>query len=207
MRALGGAAAALIAVVIGAMGASPPGSASERFDTGPSTAWVVGDSITYQGEETLRQELRADVSGSISIDGVPGRSVADLDDLVASELTTEADPDVMVLALGSNPSPVWRRGDYRSVVESIPDTTVVVLVTVYRTDVSEGPVVARRMAAYSRWMREIAAGRSNVCLAKWRAAVKPDPQRLLFDGVHPNDQGQQVWAGLIRSAVERCSQP
>lgn len=205
MRVLRWSTTALVLVVAAVLGAPPSVSATEASRSRPRTAWVVGDSITYLGTTTLRTRLRQNISGSIRIDGVPGRSVADLDNLVAAELRSGTAPDVMVLALGTNPSPTWRRVDYERVVDSIPDTTAVVLVTVYRTRASMGTVVARRMGAYSKWMREIAASRSNVCIAKWRAAVEPTPGRLLFDGVHPNEEGQRVWAGLLAAAAERCS--
>lgn len=166
--------------------------------------WVVGDSITYQSASTLRPRLEETVTGDVTIDGVGGRPVADLDDLVQQELALPGTPSVMVLALGTNPSPGWGRGDYRRVVDSIPDHTVVVLVTVYRTLKSAGASIAHILAKYSHWMLEIARSRSNVCVANWRAVARRHPGQLLLDGTHPTARGQRIWSSTIRRAVERC---
>jgi GDSL-like lipase/acylhydrolase family protein len=181
-----------------------PSQAPALAGARPGDLWVVGDSITYVSAPTLRPRLQKTVTGQVLIDGVGGRPVADLDDLVDQELAMPGTPSVMVLALGTNPSPGWGLGDYQRVVESIPDRTVVVLVTVYRTPDTAGSSIAHLLARYSHWMRETARGRPNVCIADWRAAAQRHPEAYLVDGVHPTATGQRVWSSIIRRAVERC---
>jgi GDSL-like lipase/acylhydrolase family protein len=188
------------AVLIAAMSQMSPAVAGARH----GDLWVVGDSVTYVSARTLRPRLEKTVTGQVAIDGVGGRPVADLDDLVGQELARPGTPSVMVLALGTNPSPGWGLGDYQRVVESIPDDTVVVLVTVYRTPRTAGSSIAHILAKYSHWMRELGQGRPNVCIADWRAAAQRHPEALLVDGVHPTAKGQRVWSSIIRRAVERC---
>lgn len=189
-----------LTILVAATSQTSPALASAR----PGDLWMVGDSITYQSASTLQPRLEKTVTGYVTIDGVAGRLVADLDNLVQQELALPGTPSVMVLALGTNPSQGWGRGDYRRVVDSIPDHTIVVLVTVYRTSTSAGASVAHTLAKYSHWMLEIARSRSNVCVANWRAVARRHPAQLLLDGTHPTAKGQRIWSSTIRRAVERC---
>lgn len=168
----------------------------------PRLAWVVGDSIAVLGRAALRQRLASSV-GEVEINAVSGRRVARLDALVKKRLARGDRPDVMVLALGTNPSPGWHRDDYERVVDTIPDGVAVVLVTLYRSDTSELPAVVPTMQHYSRAMRSVACARANVCTAPWRAAASRRPGPLLLDGVHPTSRGSRVWARLIGDAVDR----
>jgi lysophospholipase L1-like esterase len=179
-----------------------PASAEEQA----GSVWVAGDSITARSKARLRDRLRRSVRHAVYIDGVGGRNVTALDELVSQRLRRGA-TDVMVLALGTNSSPSWTKDDYLGAVNAIPASTTVVLVTVYksRAAATASPAVLRRMASYSRWMREIAAARSNVCVADWRKAASREPRRLLEDGVHPSAAGKAVWVRLVGSAVDSCS--
>jgi len=89
-----------VTVLIAAMSQPSPALASARH----GDLWVVGDSITYVSAPVLRPRLEKTVTGQVAIDGVGGRPVADLDDLVEQELALPGTPSVMVLALGTNPS-------------------------------------------------------------------------------------------------------
>jgi lysophospholipase L1-like esterase len=197
--------AALVSASVDPSAASPPQQGtSTSVVASPRDAWVVGDSITYRSHAALRSRLRRSVDGPITIAGRGGRKVSRLDDLVAAELRRPGTPDIMVLALGTNPDRDWRRSDLDKTVDAIPDGTEVVLVTVFRTWRNAGEVVARRLGAYSRWMRSLAASRANVCVADWRATVSGHAPELLVDGVHPTSRGQRVWARVIGAAVDSC---
>jgi lysophospholipase L1-like esterase len=181
-------------------------SAGDSGETGPDEVWVVGDSITARSRARLRDRLRRSVARAVYIDGVGGRNVSTLDELVSQRIRRGA-TDAMVLALGTNSSRSWSKADYLRAVDAIPESTAVVLVTVYKSHsaATATPAVLRRMADYSRWMREIASARSNVCVADWRKAASREPRRLLEDGVHPSAAGKAVWVSLVGRAVEACS--
>jgi len=180
------------------------GTAQPRAGHRPAV-WVVGDSVTVFSEGPVRSALRAAADGQVEIDAESGRNVLLLDDLVRQQLVRDRLPRTMVLALGTNPDPSWTRNDFRRVVDSIPDSVSVVLVTVYRAPGTAPAWVLRSMADYSRWMQELAAGRDDVCLAPWRARVKPRAERLTLDGVHPNSRGADVFARVVAEAVQRCA--
>ena len=169
-----------------------------------AAVWVVGDSVTVYAEDALRSRLATAVEGRVSIDAEVGRNVVLLDDLVRRQLARTGSPRTMVLALGTNPDADWTRHDYRRVVDSIPDSVTVVLVTVFRSDGTASAAVVEEMRDYSRWMRILAASRDNVCLAPWRARVRAHPGRYLLDGVHPNQRGARVLADLVADAVAQC---
>jgi hypothetical protein len=111
----------------------------------------------------------------------------------------------MVLALGTNPDAGWTLTDYRRVVDSIPDSVTVVLVTVFRSRGTASASVLGRMDDYSRWMRSIASQRDNVCVAPWRGRVTGHANRFLVDGVHPNQRGAAVFADVVADAVAQCT--
>jgi hypothetical protein len=183
-----------------------PSSASAReARTVRPAVWVVGDSVTVFSEDALRSQLETSVEGRVEIDAEMGRNVVELDDLVTQQLARTGRPRTMVLALGTNPDPSWTLKDYRRVVDSIPASITVVLVTVFRSRGTAAEAVVEQMDDYSRWMRTLAASRDNVCLAPWRARVGSHPERYLLDGVHPNERGDRVLAHVVSDAVDRCS--
>lgn len=183
-----------------------PSSASALEPRAPRPAvWVVGDSVTVYAAGALRSRLSSTVDGLIEIDAEIGRNVDLLDDLVRQRLARTDRPRTMVLALGTNPDAGWTVSDYRRVVDSIPDSTTVVLVTVFRRSGTVPASVQRQMDDYSRWMRSIARARDNVCLAPWRGRVSGTGDRYLLDGVHPNQRGSRVFADVVAEAVAQCS--
>ncbi|MDP3891001.1 GDSL-type esterase/lipase family protein [Nocardioides sp.] len=188
-----------VALVVTIVGVRVPDS----FATRPAEVLVVGDSITAQGADTL-QRLHRDWD----IDGVSGRRVSALPELLRERLARGAPPRVVVMALGTNSVPGWTAQDYRSALATLPPATRVVLVTTWRDPLlwpEEGPTHLRAavQADYSRWLRTIAWERPHTCLVDWRTTASGRPQ-LLSDGVHLTRTGRQVWAQAISRAVADC---
>jgi len=194
---------AALTVLVAGLGATPSAQAQQTADR-RTAVWVVGDSVTVYSEAALRGQLASTVGGRVEVNAVSGRNVTELDNLVRSRLAQGSRPRAMVLALGTNPHPEWTRSDYRRVLDSIPDSITVVLVTVYRQPGTAPAGVVRELARYSRWVRELAGSRENVCVAPWRARVQHHAEQYTLDGVHPNDRGANVFADLVTAAVVRC---
>lgn len=183
-----------------------PSSASAREqEPARAAVWVVGDSVTAYAEGALRSRLETTVQGRVEIDAEIGRNVVTLDDLVSQQLARTGRPRTMVLALGTNPDPDWTLKDYRRVLDSIPDSITVVVVTVFRSRGTVAASTLRQMENYSRWLRSLAASQpDNVCVAPWRGRVTGHDDLYLLDGVHPNQRGARVFADTVTQAVERC---
>jgi hypothetical protein len=184
--------------------APSPASAVQARPARPAV-WVVGDSVTVYAADTLRSRLSAALDGRVEVDAEIGRNVVELDDLVRQQLAQSRRPGTMVLALGTNADQGWTLRDYRRVVDSIPDSTAVVLVTVFRSRGSASATVLQQMDDYSRSMRILAASRDNVCLAPWRSRVRTHDHGYLLDGVHPNQRGARVFADVVADAVAQCA--
>lgn len=157
----------------------------------PATApaLMIGDSITYQSSDDVHR-WRPDWI----LDGVPGRKVDTLDNLLGARTGLGERYPVAVLALGTNSVPGWRKADYVAAIDLLPADTQKVLVTPYVS--KREPIRAYRARVYARMMREIAAARDDVTVVDWRARVSTRPW-LLADGVHPNARGQRVFSRMV----------
>jgi len=109
-------------------------------------------------------------------------------------------PERLVLALGQNESEGWTRNDYRAAVNSVPDSTAVLMVDTYRDPAFFGEERAATQARYSRWMARLAMTQPNVEVVAWRGAVL-DGTVVLPDGSHPDEAGAQYRGRMTRKAV------
>lgn len=171
-----------------------------RFLRSPVHAYVAGDSLTQWGSPEL-----AAMKPSWSINGVAGRRVEDLPRLIRGILAVDAHPRLVVVALGSNPSAGWTRGDYARAVARLPASTRVEYVTTYIAPWSHkapsSKVVTRRYAA---WMDQLAQARPHTCAAPW-AVVASRHQSWLIDGLHETTLGYFMRAQLIVRTADACS--
>jgi len=171
-----------------------PCDVASRASTGtlPYTL-VIGDSITYRGQDNLLA-LRPDWV----IDGVPQRSISALGELLREHIAEQGIPETLVIALGTNSNDQWTKDNFREVLSLVPDARVV-FVTVWR-DPDLYPLATDRMKLISGWMRQFAESRPYTTTAEWRTEAILRPYKLV-DGVHPTDpQGEGRWAYLVSQA-------
>ena len=159
---------------------------------------VFGDSLTYHGSRPL-----AESRPRWHVDAVRGRQARAYPRLIQAYTETHGPPRGLVLALGTNEVGATREL-YGRALADLPARTPVVLVTTYRDPAVYGISRARTMARISRWMREAARSRPHTCIAAWRGRVIREPG-LLHDGVHATARGEDVWARLVASAMDRCA--
>lgn len=193
----------------GASAVSPGAHRSARTGTTGSdtSVFVVGDSITRMSTWALRlRGLRWQV------DAHGGRKVTSLGWVLGERLAQEPPPRVVVAALGANAKPGWDPvAGYRAMVAQLPETTVLVFVSVYRDPRYFTPTVARKRpdwnpvysVSYTRAMYEIAATRPHTCVAPWRRWAHAH-RRNLTSGVHPHRYGRQAWARIVATTVASC---
>lgn len=204
LRTLRAGLAGFVALACVVLIAAPSGAT----DDPPPPRWksfVVGDSITYLGAPQLRA-LRPDWM----VFGIGGLTVASIPAAIDSILQVNPNPELVVLALGTNADPTWTRARLDAQLDRLPPTTKVALVTTYRDPVRFPPlfpVIGSReyfQPIYSWWMREAAETRPNTCAVHWRTLVARNPS-LLYDGVHPTALGRQWWAWMVSSAGTNCT--
>ncbi len=196
-------AAGALAVTIAATVVGPsPGQAATGHHRSEATVLVIGDSLTARS----RNKLEA-LGPTWTIDGVRGRHVSKLNDVLAVHLAQAPPPDVLVIALGTNESPRWTEDDYVRVTQMVPETTGIVFVTTYRDATTWGRDRADIQGVYSAWMRHIARTRPLTTTVTWRRRVTRRPA-LLVDGTHPTDpKGELTWARMVSNGVDLVRQP
>ena len=82
--------------------------------------------------------------------------------------------------------------DMKAMLDALRGVPRVVLVTIKAPDIWEKSVNDAIAYAAAHW--------KNVVVADWHRAASGDPQ-LLVDGVHPDSQGQRLYARTIARAV------
>lgn len=179
--------------------------------TGTQTL-VIGDSLTYFGTDDLLE-----AHPQWTVDGIRGSELTTFDARYATYLETHRVPDRIVIALGTNEAGATLEL-YQQIVDEIPSTTRVVLVTtVCNPDqVVVPPKVnncdqarADQLGVITEWMRAVAEPRPDTCLVPWRQRVR-NHLDLLTDGVHQtNPVGRQIWADMVTANVTAatCGSP
>lgn len=165
-------------------------------------AYVIGDSITWRGAETL-----AGLRPGWYVEGVPGRKADCLSRQVSGILAVDTAPRLVVIALGTNASAengVALRDYYtvyREAVALLPASTRVALVTPYRDPIYNTIAGSDAGRAYHQWhyakaMTILAVDRPSTCIVPWRVTAARHPE-YMNDGIHPNVKGIPVWARLL----------
>ncbi|WP_353950664.1 acyltransferase family protein [Knoellia sp. S7-12] len=101
----------------------------------------------------------------------------------------------VVLALGTNAGTDLDRA--RQTLDALGPDRMVVIVTLH------GRI--NRIATDNTALKELVAGRDNVVLADWDAALKGTSDQLQSDGMHPSLQGAHLYAKTIRQAFADLS--
>jgi hypothetical protein len=174
--------------------------AARQLETEPGSDGVllVGDSVSWRGNDELAR-LRPE----LTVDGEPARRPTELAARIAAFRTQHGDPAGLVVELGTNSAPGFKRRDLAAAVRSLPAETTVMLVLPY-VEVSDDPaVVSSWTQQFDGWMRSVAAGRSRTCLADWPAYVRSHPG-VLQDGIHPRNDAEPAWARWVLALWSRC---
>ena len=192
------------ALVVWRRDSSPPGvkappGVSDYVGTGPRLA-IIGDSITVVSTDALAAALEGDHATSMTaVIGIKADA-----QLVTAQRYVATDPTVVVINLGTNDvSQHDPTAEYRSELDAMvalfPDRCVVVTTITTQAPVPDD--FARRAREYNDHIRTFAH------VADWDAAIGravAAGRQVTTDGVHPNPDGQQLYAQVIRDAVAAC---
>jgi len=164
---------------------------------------VVGDSITVGATEELLAAFAAIGVRDVEINAEQGRRMV-LDggitsglDGIAEVLADGKEPDLWVVALGTNDLANYAVEDYDDAISellaAIPADKPLVWVDCYVEDYKT------RSAAFADTLRQVLAERGNATVVDWHSVAGEDG--LLTDGVHPSGAGKAEFARRVTAAV------
>ncbi len=164
---------------------------------------VIGDSITAASAPRILEgasEIDADVTVLAEINRriTVGSDPAAGTDVIA-EVLSEGDPDVVVVALGTND--IGKFGsieEYASeideLVDELPDDLPLVWINTYLSRTPDDS------AAFNAALIETLSERGNATIGRWSSIAQQGG--MLRDGVHPSEDGEQRFADLVISQIE-----
>lgn len=189
--------------------AAPVGTATGRAAptttaAAPAHVAIVGDSLTVSAEVLIDQALAVAGVGTVTIDAVEGRRINHAVDgktsgvTAAAAIAEVAEPDLWVVALGTNDVPGFGAEAYRADVEAllakIPTGAPVIWIDAW----IEGRIDEARAA--NAELRDVVSGRPGAVVIDW-FQFGDDPGVIIGDGIHLTDTGQQRYADQIAAAV------
>jgi lysophospholipase L1-like esterase len=164
---------------------------------------IIGDSITVAsaprilegaGEIDADVTVLAEVGRRINVGGDPAAG----SDVVAEALAA-GDPDVVVVALGTND--IGKFGsieEYASeideLVDELPDDLPLVWINTYLSRTPDDS------AAFNAALIETLRERGNATIGRWSSIAQQGG--MLRDGVHPSEDGEQRFADLVVGEIE-----
>jgi GDSL-like Lipase/Acylhydrolase family len=193
---------------------SRPADDTEPSDPGPITSvGMVGDSITRGSLDELEAAFARAGITETRIDGETGRRIevgngkgsAPLSGVrtLYGMLAEGLEPDAWVIALGTNdvgsyPSPEAYADLIDLILGMLPVSTPLVWVNTYRRQYLDDTSV------FNLVLQQRINDRPNALVVDWFAAVTAlDADLLRSDDIHPNEQGQLVFAMLVVDALQR----
>lgn len=166
---------------------------------------MVGDSITEGSIVELEDAFASIGFADAEINARGGRKIARNDGItsglegVAEVLEEGPDPDLWVIALGTNDVANYPPEEFPALIGEllavIPADVAVVWVDTYVEDYQEDAV------AFDASLREVLAQRGNASIVDWHSIAGEDG--VLTDGVHPSGFGRAELARRVTDAVTR----
>ena len=183
----------------------PPAPLTLDENTVPATMAMVGDSITVMSTPVLQAELPSTGLDVRAIDAQVGRRIAVGErgrihpgvDVVQFIASTE-NPDLWVIALGANDVGKYDREGYdeiiREMLRAIPFGKPLVWVNAYHEDEME------HCELFNAVLDNRITRRERSLLVDWFSHGDDDGV-ITGDGVHPTDEGMEVFARITANGV------
>ena len=176
-----------------------------------STVTIIGDSITFASADTIREKLpQADIAAGVGMPFGVGINIAkdptnDTSyrfDKYTTNLGKLKEPlrQNVIFALGTNNSaPILTERDIQDAIATIGTDKNIYFVTNYSKDET-----ANALASNSQLLKKSAEANSNVHIIDWAAAAAQGDY-LEPDQLHPNIEGQKLFAELIYNALNKTT--
>ena len=170
---------------------------------------MVGDSITVRSKPALTTAFNAQGITSVVIDAEVSRRIEigngkqeplNGEQVMTNLLKVGVDPDVWVVALGTNDVGSYDQAGYAALIDAmlakLPPSKPLVWIDVFRpSDMSD-------TVLFNQVLRDRAARRPHTLVASWFDVASKSPKKLLTsDNLHPSDAGTLAFADVVGSAV------
>lgn len=198
-------------------GEAPTPGATEPVDDAPqglgvatdaTSVVMVGDSITQGSANEIEYVLAAGGFTDVTVDGVTSRRIVEGGgnepesgvQAVTRLLDEDADPDVWVIALGTNDIAKYASSEeYGEVVQQLldllPADAPLVWVDAYRDDYRDDSVL------FDEALRARLGERDGTVVASWYDLASADPS-ILRDRVHPTADGRAMFAAVVAEGLQ-----
>lgn len=150
-----------------------------------SNLTIIGDSITKGSESAIISKFRNKplINAEVSRSWSKGIEVVKNTEL----------KDIVVFALGTN-TPNLTESDLNSLFNTIPINHTIVLVTNHTTK--------KNYEINNNLFKTFQSKKENVLIADWKSKIlNQESKYLASDGIHPNSEGQKLFANLIYDSV------
>lgn len=160
-------------------------AATDESDDVTNTVWAIGDSLMVGASELLESSVPG-----VVINAEVGRPMAEGID-VLEEMLTLGDPDVLIVALGTNngvtPDQI---GQLMQLAEDV-DEVIFVNVAVPRSwETATNTAILRAASGYT-----------NLTLVNWKALSGSDDGVFRSDGYHLTQSGSIIWVDSIVAEI------
>ena len=168
---------------------------------------IIGDSITAECDPAIRMALTKLGFTDITIDAEPSRRIEEGRkpingvDTLTTMLAAGVDPQVWVVALGTNNiDPPYTAEAFTPTINTLltkfPVDQPLVWIDVYVKPRQEGAAV------FNQTLANLLAARGNAVVGSWSALAAAPGADLTRDGVHPREASRVLFAGVIADAVQ-----
>lgn len=167
-----------------------------------SDVYMIGDSITVQTQNEIREKLP-----NITINAKSGIYFSHDDETFGisgtNRIAEMGEQSILVFALGTNGGiDVMYNDDTAKFFEATSgrDIKVILMTTFNKAHPSSSQV-----SASNEKVRELAAEYSNITYMDWYAVASSNPEGYIEDHVHPTADGRKKFAELVKTAVDEVS--
>jgi hypothetical protein len=186
-------------VALGGLATDPPTVPAET-DTqpsGPRSVVIVGDSISVGANDDYLATMPLD---DVSVEAESGIRLRGQRKVLT--FVIGADPDVLVVELGTNDLPVYEPAfldEIDSVLDEASDLPCVRWVIPY------APRAATAVKAVREHLEDAVGRYPNLGLVDWEGMVEDDPTLLSGDGLHPDERGHLALAQAVADSTTSCA--
>jgi lysophospholipase L1-like esterase len=157
---------------------------------------IIGDSISFGAQEEYPLAMPND---DVEVIATPGIRLAP-QALEIAEAVAER-PDVLVIELGTNDVPVFEPTFLDEIDDVLAETDELPCVLWVNVFVSK---FATNAMTVNEHLDEAADDHGNLQIVDWFTLANDDRSLLSPDGLHPNEDGQQVLAQAVATSAARC---